>query len=194
MQSQGLTDTNRAICHIPVSASRSFRAGSGRPLTITMARGSISGTALGRLLTPAAVQIAPSERSGRNSSSAPECARSKVPGRSAWSLVCKSDRAGRTERAQKSGAGLPNTQPRIMTPCTATLPAHSARRTVIRVIAGQVSGSPSRPVRIGTYERVCNGLGMALGAGNDGTGRRPTGCFRRSIAMWWRRTEQDETG
>jgi hypothetical protein len=129
MQSQGLTDTNRAICHIPVSASRSFRAGSGRPLTITMARGSISGTALGLLLTPAAVQIAPSEQSGRNSSSAPECARSKVPGRSAWSLVRKSDRAGRTERAQKSGAGLPNTQPRIMTPCTATLPAHSARRT-----------------------------------------------------------------
>ena len=38
------------------------------------------------------------------------------------------------------------------------------------------------------------GLGMALGAGNDGTGRRPTGCFRRSIAMWWRGTEQDETG
>ena len=135
MQSQGLTDTNRAICHIPVSASRSFRAGSGRPLTITMARGSISGTALGLLLTPAAVQIAPSERSGRNSSSAPECARSKVPGRSAWSLVRKSDRAGRTERAQKSGAGLPNTQPRIMTPCTATLPAHSARRT------GALSGS-----------------------------------------------------
>jgi hypothetical protein len=34
--------------------------------------------------------------------------------------------------------------------------------------------------RIGTCERECNGFGMALGAGNDGTGRRPTGRVRRS--------------
>jgi hypothetical protein len=37
-------------------------------------------------------------------------------------------------------------------------------------------------------------LGMALGARNDGTGRWPTGRFRSSTTMWWRRTERDETG
>jgi hypothetical protein len=37
-------------------------------------------------------------------------------------------------------------------------------------------------------------LRMALRPRNDGTGRWPTGRFRRSTAMCWWRTERDETG
>ncbi len=58
--------------------------------------------------------------------------------------------------------------------------------------------SPRRATRhngmVGIEGHVTHGLGIALGARNDGTGRWPTGHFRRSTTVWWWRTEPDETG
>jgi hypothetical protein len=58
--------------------------------------------------------------------------------------------------------------------------------------------SPRRATRhngmVGIEGHVTHGLGIALGARNDGTGRWPTGHFRRSTTVWWWRTKPDETG
>jgi len=61
----------------------------------------------GALLLPAAMQNDPSDATGSDSAGLPEERRSTATAHPARILVRKSDRAGRTERAQKSGAGLP---------------------------------------------------------------------------------------
>jgi|GEM_PF-3335251 len=78
-----------------------------------------------------AIQIAPSERSGHKSRSAPEHARSTVPARPARILVLEGDHPGGTERARRR-RWPPNMQPRIVTPHVSASPAPSARRTGVR--------------------------------------------------------------
>ena len=75
-----------------------------------------------------AIQIAPSERSGHKSRSAPEHARSTVPARPARILVLEGDHPGGTERARRR-RWPPNMQPRIVPPHVSASPAPSARRT-----------------------------------------------------------------
>ena len=50
------------------------------------------------------------------------------------------------------------------------------------------------PASTAGIEPAACGLGKRPGAGNDGTGRWPSGRFCRSTTVWRRRTEADETG
>jgi hypothetical protein len=136
-----------------------------------------------------AIQIAPSERSGHKSRSAPEHARSTVPARPARILVLEGDHPGGTERARRR-RWPPNMQPRIVTPHVSASPAPSARRTGVLVTPQPDSSRRRRPWHSGQRPgltsietRPRRWLFGAVPGGQDRTARLSTRAPRVITSM-----------
>lgn len=85
----------------------------------------------GALLLPAAMQNDPSDATGNDSAGLPEERRSRLPHIPLGSWFVSEIIPAAPNAREELRYRLPNTQPRITTPHSATLPVPSARRTAL---------------------------------------------------------------